>query len=182
MMNSRTVVALLLTLAATSEAFVAPASRQSSVAATTTELHFGIPTFGAKQYDGDDKKKKADDVSEKKIDLSGLVQLITAGVGSPFLGNFEGIEEETGKMMFSLEANNLVDEVCSKNCSFVSSASFSPTLTYRFFFINYHRTGNQNRRKCHTLRAVGLILKTSRRKTPKVASSFLGTNKRCVQI
>ena len=39
------------------------------------------------------------------------MQLITAGVGSPFLGDFEGIEEETGKMMFSLEANNLVDEV-----------------------------------------------------------------------
>jgi hypothetical protein len=118
MMNSRTVVALLLTLAATSEAFVAPASRQSSVAATT-ELHFGIPTFGAKQ-DGGDDKKKADDAPEKKIDLSGLVQLITAGMGSPFLGNFEGIEEETGKMMFSLEANNLVDEVCNlhRNCYF----------------------------------------------------------------
>jgi len=48
---------------------------------------------------------------KKKIDLSGLVQLITAGMGSPFLGNFEGVEKDTGKMMFSLEANNLVDEV-----------------------------------------------------------------------
>jgi hypothetical protein len=32
-------------------------------------------------------------------------------MGSPFLGNFEGVEKDTGKMMFSLEANNLVDEV-----------------------------------------------------------------------
>ena len=47
---------------------------------------------------------------EKKIGLSGLAQLITAGMGSPFLGDFEGVDEETGKMMFSLEANNLVDE------------------------------------------------------------------------
>lgn len=47
---------------------------------------------------------------EKKIGLSGLAQLITAGMGSPFLGDFEGVDKETGKMMFSLEANNLVDE------------------------------------------------------------------------
>jgi len=26
------------------------------------------------------------------------------------LGDFEGVDEETGKFMFSLEANNLVDE------------------------------------------------------------------------
>ena len=49
-------------------------------------------------------------VPEKKIGLSGLAQLITAGMGSPFLGDFEGVDKETGKMMFSLEANNLVDE------------------------------------------------------------------------
>lgn len=78
------------------------------------------------------------DEPEKKIGLSGLLQLITAGMGSPFLGvseqlldvlssrflnvllissspllldqDFEGVDEETGKFMFSLEANNLVDE------------------------------------------------------------------------
>jgi hypothetical protein len=33
-------------------------------------------------------------------------------MGSPFLGDFEGVEKETGKLMFSLEANNFVDEVC----------------------------------------------------------------------
>eukprot|EP00814_Leptocylindrus_danicus_P021159 CAMPEP_0116033022 /NCGR_PEP_ID=MMETSP0321-20121206/18666_1 /TAXON_ID=163516 /ORGANISM="Leptocylindrus danicus var. danicus, Strain B650" /LENGTH=131 /DNA_ID=CAMNT_0003508867 /DNA_START=62 /DNA_END=457 /DNA_ORIENTATION=+ len=47
---------------------------------------------------------------KKSIGLSGLFQLITAGMGSPFLGDFEGVDEETGKFMFSLEANNLVDE------------------------------------------------------------------------
>lgn len=47
---------------------------------------------------------------EKKIGLSGLAQLITAGMGSPFLGDFEGVDEDTGNLMFSLEANNLVDE------------------------------------------------------------------------
>jgi len=33
------------------------------------------------------------------------------GMGSPFLGDFEGVDKETGKLMFSLEANNFADEV-----------------------------------------------------------------------
>jgi len=85
--------------------FVLPQKTSSS----TTQLNFGIPTFGAKpnkdDNDNDDSPKE-----EKKIGFSGLAQLITAGMGSPFLGDFEGVDEETGKMMFSLEANNLVDE------------------------------------------------------------------------
>lgn len=76
-------------------------------------MQFGIPTFGAgkKNEDDEEKKKKIQNSEpEKKIGLSGLAQLITAGMGSPFLGDFEGIDKETGKFMFSLEANNLVDE------------------------------------------------------------------------
>ena len=77
----------------------------------STHLQFGIPTFGAGKEKEEEKAASSSNEPEKKIDFSGLVQLITAGMGSPFLGNFEGVEEETGKMMFSLEANNLVDEV-----------------------------------------------------------------------
>eukprot|EP00551_Chaetoceros_affinis_P000101 CAMPEP_0203634154 /NCGR_PEP_ID=MMETSP0088-20131115/1202_1 /ASSEMBLY_ACC=CAM_ASM_001087 /TAXON_ID=426623 /ORGANISM="Chaetoceros affinis, Strain CCMP159" /LENGTH=154 /DNA_ID=CAMNT_0050487713 /DNA_START=79 /DNA_END=543 /DNA_ORIENTATION=+ len=76
---------------------------------STTQLYFGIPTFGAGK-DKDEESKKEDAIPEKKIGLSGLAQLITAGMGSPFLGDFEGVDKETGKFMFSLEANNLVDE------------------------------------------------------------------------
>ena len=89
-------------------------SLTASTTTTTTQLNFGIPTFGAgKNNDDDNNEKKNDDnaIPEKKIGLSGLAQLITAGMGSPFLGDFEGVDEETGKFMFSLEANNLVDEV-----------------------------------------------------------------------
>eukprot|EP00542_Grammatophora_oceanica_P010874 CAMPEP_0194045846 /NCGR_PEP_ID=MMETSP0009_2-20130614/18391_1 /TAXON_ID=210454 /ORGANISM="Grammatophora oceanica, Strain CCMP 410" /LENGTH=149 /DNA_ID=CAMNT_0038690855 /DNA_START=80 /DNA_END=529 /DNA_ORIENTATION=+ len=92
----------------------APTRRAAQVTTTTTSLHFGIPTFGAKQEDdskkADSAAKTAPEEDKKEIGLSGLVQLITAGMGSPFLGDFEGVDEETGKMMFSLEANNLVDE------------------------------------------------------------------------
>ena len=104
---------LILSLALTLQsaiAFAPQANKASpSPISTSTKLYFGIPTFGAGKKDDEPSKE---DVPEKKIGLSGLMQLITAGMGSPFLGDFEGVDEETGKMMFSLEANNLVDEVC----------------------------------------------------------------------
>lgn len=87
----------------------APANPQRTQ--ITTQLNFGIPTFGNNKGDEESKPDFQGDKPEKKIGMSGLVQLITAGMGSPFLGDFEGVDEETGKMMFSLEANNLVDEV-----------------------------------------------------------------------
>lgn len=77
---------------------------------STTQLNFGIPTFGAGKDEDEKPASKSQDEPEKKIGLSGLAQLITAGMGSPFLGDFEGVDKETGKMMFSLEANNLVDD------------------------------------------------------------------------
>jgi hypothetical protein len=85
-----------------SDAF-APTNPSSTRA--VTELQFGIPTFQPKKDDSDDIKK-----DEKKIDAKGILQLITAGMGAPFLGDFEGVDKESGKFMFSLEANNLVDE------------------------------------------------------------------------
>lgn len=92
-------------------AFVSPPNTR--IAKEQSALYFGIPTFGGK----DDKEPKKDEEGEK-IGVSGLIQLITAGMGSPFLGNFEGVDEETGKFLFSLEANNLVDEVrCARMCN-----------------------------------------------------------------
>ena len=76
----------------------------------STALNFNIPTFGANENKDDSSDETPEE--EKKIGISGLIQLITAGMGSPFLGDFEGVDEETGNFMFSLEANNLVDEVC----------------------------------------------------------------------
>jgi len=77
---------------------------------STTQLNFGIPTFQPKKQD--DKKEEAGEsaLPKKELSMKGLLQLITAGAGAPFLGDFEGVDEETGKFMFSLEANNLVDE------------------------------------------------------------------------
>jgi len=72
----------------------------------STELNFGIPGFLTPKNGDDDKPEKKE---EKKIGINGVIQLITAGMGAPFLGDYEGVSED-GKFMFSLEANNLVDE------------------------------------------------------------------------
>ena len=104
--------------------FITQPSRNTPVYArsTATQLAFGIPSFLTPQApkddeDGKNKKKNKDGKKieaktedEKSVGLKGLVQLVMAGAGAPFLGDFEGVDKETGKFMFSLEANNLVDE------------------------------------------------------------------------
>lgn len=71
-----------------------------------TELYFGIPTFGKK----DEEEEEDPKLEKQSVGLKGLVQLITAGAGAPFLGDYQGVDKETGNFMFSLEANNLTDE------------------------------------------------------------------------
>ena len=83
-----------------------------SILRPSTQLDLGIPKFllpdDAK---GSESTEKGDDeAQEKKIGLGGLIQLITAGAGAPFLGDYQGVDEETGRFMFQLDANNLVDE------------------------------------------------------------------------
>lgn len=101
----------LLLLAVAANGFAPQACEVSSLASirTSTALNFGF--FPSSKKDDADKsssdKKK---VEGKDIGLKGLAQLITAGMGAPFLGDYQGVDKETGKLMFSLEANNLVNE------------------------------------------------------------------------
>lgn len=85
-------------------AFTIPSSSQR----VDSALQFGIPSFLTPKTDDDNEPEKKE--TDKKLGWKGLVQLITAGAGAPFLGDFQGVDEETGNFMFSLEANNLVDE------------------------------------------------------------------------
>ena len=100
-------LALLASVAALSGANAFAPVQQGNRVATSTQLQFGIPTFGKKD---DDEAKDPNLEKEENIGLKGLLQLITSGAGAPFLGEFQGVEKETGKFMFSLEANNLVDD------------------------------------------------------------------------
>ena len=104
---SRSCLTLFALCLASTTAFVPPAAGR----VVRTDLQFGIPSWmDPTKKDENDKKEDTSQPETKKIGLSGVLQLITAGAGAPFLGDFEGVDEETGKFMFSLEANNLVDE------------------------------------------------------------------------
>ena len=146
-------VPLVLVAAAamnSADAFVSRTAVQTSTTREDSALYFGIPTFGAKD---DSNKDSKDEEPEKKIGLSGLAQLITAGMGSPFLGDFEGVDKETGKFMFSLEANNLVDEVRSVLLLRQYTMNWIQTNIRTIFVID--RMGRASRQKCLTLKAVG---------------------------
>jgi hypothetical protein len=99
----------VLLFAVAAEGF-APQSREVfSLASirTTTTLDFGLFPSSKDDDKSSSEKKKGEG---KDIGLKGLAQLITAGMGAPFLGDFQGVDKETGKLMFTLEANNLVNE------------------------------------------------------------------------
>ncbi|CAB9497034.1 expressed unknown protein [Seminavis robusta] len=103
-------VVLIVALLAQDGAAFAPMAKPSSAVASKTQLNFGIPSFLTPKQDDDEEGDKIEALPKKELTLAGVVQLITAGAGAPFLGDFQGVDEETGKFMFSLEANNLVDE------------------------------------------------------------------------
>ena len=95
--------------------FITPPTSSLSSSTTTTSLSFGIPKFldpNSKNDDDDEPAPASTDTEKKKpgINLSGIVQLITSGAGSPFLGDYKGVDKETGNFMFELEANNLTDK------------------------------------------------------------------------
>jgi hypothetical protein len=67
-------------------AFIAPPNTVARGA--STRLSFGFNGMGS-------PKPKDDEVEtpEKKIGVAGLLQLITAGMGAPFLGDYQGVDE-----------------------------------------------------------------------------------------
>ena len=103
------VVGMILAACLATEAFTSHRPPTMSSSRITTTLDFGLPSWFTTP-ESTDEKDKTKEVPEKKIGVAGVLQLITAGMGAPFLGEFEGVDQETGKFMFSLEANNLVDE------------------------------------------------------------------------
>jgi hypothetical protein len=68
-------------------------------------------------------------------------------MGSPFLGDFEGVDKETGKFMFSLEANNLVDEVSTKVWNFVRISAPHHSIDENILFALHFDHLFQERRK-----------------------------------
>ncbi len=86
--------ALLLTVAlastAQTAAFLGPPGIPGVAWGAGTKLSFGFNGLGSPS---DDSEKDAADEPEKKISAGGLFQLITAGMGAPFLGDYQGVDD-----------------------------------------------------------------------------------------
>jgi hypothetical protein len=85
--NMKTIVLISLLSFNMASAFIP--SRVPVAWGQGTSLSFGLPSFGGRS----DEKEENPDKKEKKISAGGLLQLITAGMGAPFLGDFEGVDE-----------------------------------------------------------------------------------------
>jgi hypothetical protein len=109
MKTNQTLFALTAVAGSSVALAFAPARPQSR---PTTDLALGIPKFFLPKGEGDEAAKTEGE-EEEKIGLSGLFQLITAGAGAPFLGDYKGVDKETGNFMFSLEANVRIPCLCS---------------------------------------------------------------------
>ena len=91
MLSTRFVVYSYLTLlVSAASAFTSPSTAALTRSTSATQLAFGLPDFMTpKEVSSDDNDEVADvdkdKMEEKKIGLAGIVQLITAGAGAPFL-------------------------------------------------------------------------------------------------
>ena len=105
------------------------------------KLRFGFPDFNGKK-EMLDAGPDAD--PEKKLSLKSLLALVATGAGSPFLGDFKGVDEDSGTLNFELDANNLgkqASEPCGRrvrssvrNCH--NMASSTTELTHSTIFVH----------------------------------------------
>jgi hypothetical protein len=107
-------VRLVIIIAGTSQAaFLAPPG--PTVARAGTKLNFGFNGLGSPPDDG-----KADaEKPEKKITARGLIQLITAGMGAPFLGDYQGVDSVSANILFWCFVSNDIHMrvLCANDCA-----------------------------------------------------------------
>ena len=88
--SSLAVVAAIICCSATpTAAFLGPPGIPGVTWGSGTKLSFGFNGLGTPKEDTE--AGKAED--EKKISAGGLFQLITAGMGAPFLGDYQGVSD-----------------------------------------------------------------------------------------
>jgi len=88
MANIILAVAFAIIACSTTEAFLGPPGIPGVAWGAGTKLSFGFNGLG---QDQDEETKEEE--TEKKISAGGLFQLITAGMGAPFLGDYQGVDD-----------------------------------------------------------------------------------------
>lgn len=83
------VIAIIIACSTITEAFLGPPGIPGVAWGAGTKLSFGFNGLG---QDQDEETTKGEE-TEKKISAGGLFQLITAGMGAPFLGDYQGVDD-----------------------------------------------------------------------------------------
>lgn len=92
-------LSLVFISTAQAAAFIASSLVPSrSAVVGTTKLGFGFNGLGSPKP-SKDEEDAATDKPEKKIGAAGLLQLITAGMGAPFLGDYQGVDDVSDYIM-----------------------------------------------------------------------------------
>ena len=81
----------------------------NSIAPDSTTQSFSLAAIKSRQSNAaENKPQEPSSPSKRGFSLGALVQLVTMGAGAPSLGEYRGTDE-TGRMIFELEANNMID-------------------------------------------------------------------------
>jgi hypothetical protein len=109
MKDVRLQLAVIITCITQVVAFVPSPSNDSIASSSLSKLNFGFNGLGTPNDEKEKNKKTKDSAAtreeEKKITTKGLFQLIAAGMGAPFLGDYEGVD---GVSHISYETNALL--------------------------------------------------------------------------
>ena len=82
------VVTIAIACITIAEAFLGPPGIPGVAWGAGTKLSFGFNGLGQ-----DQDEEINEEETEKKISAGGLFQLITAGMGAPFLGDYQGVDD-----------------------------------------------------------------------------------------
>ena len=89
----KSVLLALVIAASPAQAFLGPPGIPGVARGSGTKLGFGFNGLGSERDAATDSDK---DKPEKKITAGSLMQLITAGMGAPFLGDYQGVDDVSG--------------------------------------------------------------------------------------
>ena len=78
----------IIACSTTIEAFIGAPGIPGVAWGSGTKLCFGFNGLGSSQDEETNEEE-----TEKKISASGLFQMITAGMGAPFLGDYQGVDD-----------------------------------------------------------------------------------------
>ena len=134
MKDVRLQLAVIITCITQVVAFVPSPSNNSIASSSLSKLNFGFNGLGTPNDEKKKNKKTKDSAAtreeEKKITTKGLFQLIAAGMGAPFLGDYEGVDgvshisyETNALLLFLSDISNIIYRLLNEPLTLFSTST-----------------------------------------------------------